>query len=95
VRPQGRDRIARSPSRVQRIRPAFYLVDRGHRGHPGAGRETPRSTASRCSVDPGRDGLPARQLGSRGDRLAYSNGILHPGRFAIVLIIAFNAEVTG
>jgi amino acid transporter len=41
-----------------------------------------------------RDGFAPRQLGSRGDRLAYSNGILFLAALAIVLIIAFKAEPT-
>ena len=41
-----------------------------------------------------RDGFLPRQLHTRGDRLAYSNGILVLAFFAIVLIIAFNADVT-
>ena len=41
-----------------------------------------------------RDGFLPRQLGSRGDRLAYSNGIVILALFAMVLIVAFNAEVT-
>src|SRR5665811_2150305 len=41
-----------------------------------------------------RDGFMPRQLGSRGDRLAYSNGILILAFMAIALIIAFDAEVT-
>jgi amino acid transporter len=40
------------------------------------------------------DGFLPRQLGSRGDRLAYSNGILILALMAIALILAFNAEVT-
>ena len=40
------------------------------------------------------DGLAPRQLGSRGDRLAYSNGILLLAIGASVLIYAFHAEVT-
>jgi amino acid transporter len=35
-----------------------------------------------------------RQLHTRGDRLAYSNGILILAAFAILLIVAFDAEVT-
>ncbi|MBB4684775.1 APC family permease [Amycolatopsis jiangsuensis] len=35
-----------------------------------------------------------RQLHTRGDRLAFSNGILFLAIFALVLIIAFDAEVT-
>jgi amino acid transporter len=35
-----------------------------------------------------------RQLHTRGDRLAFSNGILFLAIFAIVLIVAFQAEVT-
>ena len=35
-----------------------------------------------------------RQLHTRGDRLAFSNGILFLATFAIVLIVAFQAEVT-
>ena len=41
-----------------------------------------------------KDGFMPRQLGSRGDRLAYSNGIVILALMAIVLIIAFNAEPT-
>jgi amino acid transporter len=41
-----------------------------------------------------RDGFAPRQLGSRGDRLAYSNGIVFLAGLAIVLIIAFRAEPT-
>jgi amino acid transporter len=41
-----------------------------------------------------KDGYLPRQLGSRGDRLAYSNGILILAFMAIALILAFNAEVT-
>ncbi len=40
------------------------------------------------------DGYAPRQLGSRGDRLAYSNGILILAGFAIILIFAFDAEPT-
>jgi amino acid transporter len=41
-----------------------------------------------------KDGFAPRQLGSRGDRLAYSNGILILAGFAVVLIIAFQAQPT-
>ncbi len=41
-----------------------------------------------------RDGFMPRQLRSRGDRLAFSNGIIVLALFAIVLIVAFNAQVT-
>jgi hypothetical protein len=41
-----------------------------------------------------KDGFMPRQLGSRGDRLAYSNGILILAFFAIALIVAFDAQVT-
>jgi amino acid transporter len=41
-----------------------------------------------------RDGYLPRQLHTRGDRLAYSNGIILLATFAIVLIWAFDAEVT-
>jgi len=41
-----------------------------------------------------RDRYLPRQLGTRGDRLAFSNGIIILASFAIVLIIAFDAEVT-
>ena len=40
------------------------------------------------------DGLAPRALGSRGDRLAYSNGIVFLSGMAILLIWAFDAEVT-
>ncbi len=40
------------------------------------------------------DGLAPRQLGSRGDRLAYSNGILFLAVMAAILIVAFNAQPT-
>jgi len=41
-----------------------------------------------------KDGLAPRALGSRGDRLAYSNGIVFLAVMAIGLIIAFDAQVT-
>lgn len=41
-----------------------------------------------------RDGFLPRQLHSRGDRLAFSNGIILLAGFAIVLIISFDAQVT-
>lgn len=41
-----------------------------------------------------RDGYLPRQLHTRGDRLAYSNGILLLAAFAITLIIVFHANVT-
>jgi amino acid transporter len=41
-----------------------------------------------------RDGYLPRQLHTRGDRLAYSNGIILLAVFAIVLIWAFDAQVT-
>jgi amino acid transporter len=41
-----------------------------------------------------RDGFAPRALGQRGDRLAYSNGIVFLAAMAIVLILAFDAQVT-
>ena len=41
-----------------------------------------------------RDGFLPRQLHTRGDRLAYSNGIVLLAGFAVVLILGFNAQVT-
>jgi amino acid transporter len=41
-----------------------------------------------------RDGFLPRQLGSRGDRLAYSNGIVILALMAIGLIVAFQAQPT-
>ncbi|WP_146827929.1 APC family permease [Aeromicrobium flavum] len=41
-----------------------------------------------------RDGFLPRQLHTRGDRLAFSNGILTLAAAAAVLIVAFDAEVT-
>lgn len=41
-----------------------------------------------------RDGYLPRQLHTRGDRLSYSNGILALAFFAIVLIIAYQADVS-
>ncbi|HET8601429.1 MAG TPA: APC family permease [Segeticoccus sp.] len=41
-----------------------------------------------------RDGFLPRQLRTRGDRLAYSNGIMILAAGAIVLIVAFDAQVT-
>ena len=41
-----------------------------------------------------RDGYAPRALGSRGDRLAYSNGILFLAILAIVLIQAFDAQTS-
>lgn len=41
-----------------------------------------------------RDGFLPRQLHTRGDRLAFSNGIILLAVAAVVLIVAFQAEVT-
>ena len=41
-----------------------------------------------------KDGYAPRALGARGDRLAYSNGIVFLAVMAIVLIVAFDAETT-
>ena len=41
-----------------------------------------------------RDGYMPRQLGARGDRLAYSNGILFLAVMSSLLVIAFDAQVT-
>ncbi|KRB75870.1 DNA-binding protein [Nocardioides sp. Root190] len=41
-----------------------------------------------------KDRLAPRALGSRGDRLAYSNGIVFLAAMAIILIWAFDAETT-
>ena len=41
-----------------------------------------------------KDGYAPRALGSRGDRLAYSNGIVFLAVMAIILIVAFDAETT-
>ncbi len=41
-----------------------------------------------------KDGLAPRALGSRGDRLAYSNGIVFLAAMAIALIVVFDAQVT-
>jgi len=41
-----------------------------------------------------RDGFLPRQLHTRGDRLAFSNGILFLAGFAVLLIIAFHASPT-
>ncbi len=41
-----------------------------------------------------RDGYLPRQLHTRGDRLAFSNGILLLSGFAILLIVAFQASPT-
>ncbi|SDS18339.1 Amino acid transporter [Nocardioides scoriae] len=41
-----------------------------------------------------KDGLMPRAFGSRGDRLAYSNGIVFLAFMAIVLIVAFDAQTT-
>ncbi|WP_322779258.1 APC family permease [Frankia sp. Cas4] len=41
-----------------------------------------------------RDGYLPRQLHTRGDRLAFSNGIITLAALAILLIVAFDAEVT-
>ena len=41
-----------------------------------------------------RDGFAPRALGSRGDRLAYSNGIVFLAVMAIILIVLFDAQTT-
>jgi hypothetical protein len=42
-----------------------------------------------------RDGYLPRQLHTRGDRLAYSNGIVVLAGLAILLVVVYQAEVTG
>ncbi len=42
-----------------------------------------------------RDGYLPRQLHTRGDRLAYSNGILSLAALAIVLVVIYQAQVSG
>lgn len=42
-----------------------------------------------------KDGYLPRQLHTRGDRLAYSNGILSLALFAVLLVIAYQADVSG
>jgi amino acid transporter len=42
-----------------------------------------------------RDGYLPRQLHTRGDRLAFSNGILTLAGLAIVLVVAYQADVSG
>lgn len=42
-----------------------------------------------------RDGYLPRQLHTRGDRLAYSNGILTLAAAAIVLVVSYQADVSG
>ena len=41
-----------------------------------------------------RDGYLPRQLGKRGDRLVFSNGVVLLAALAVLLIIAFDADVT-
>lgn len=41
-----------------------------------------------------RDGFLPRQLHTRGDRLAYSNGILALSAMAVLLVVVFRADVT-
>jgi amino acid transporter len=41
-----------------------------------------------------KDGYMPRQLASRGDRLAYNNGIMILAFLAIILVVVFDAEVT-
>ena len=41
-----------------------------------------------------RDGFLPRQLHTRGDRLAYSNGIITLAVLAVILVVSFNAEVS-
>ena len=41
-----------------------------------------------------RDGYLPRQLAKRGDRLVFSNGVVLLAGLAVVLIVAFNADVT-
>ncbi len=42
-----------------------------------------------------RDGYLPRQLHTRGDRLAFSNGILTLAGLAIILVIVYQADVSG
>ena len=42
-----------------------------------------------------RDGYLPRQLHTRGDRLAFSNGILTLAGLAVILVIVYQADVSG
>ena len=94
LRPAHRDRADRRAASSTTSRPASTSSSPSP-ASSWCSPPTPRSTASRCSArsSPRTASLP-RALGSRGDRLAYSNGIVFLAVMAIVLILAFDAEVT-
>ena len=67
--------------------PGFYFVVATTGDHPGPGRNTAFNGFPVLGSILAQDGYLPRQLGSRGDRLAYSNGIVflavlrdHPDR---------------
>ena len=95
LRPAHRDQPARERGLLRRDAPAVLRRRSPSPGSSSSWRRTPPSTASRCSGSIlARDGYLPRQLHTRGDRLAYSNGIVLLAGFAIVLIVAFDAQVT-
>src|SRR3954463_474414 len=78
----------------QGFSPAFYLVAAATGGIPGLAPNTAFNGFPVLSSILARDGYLPRQLHTRGDRLAYSNGIGLLAPFAILLIVAFDAQVT-
>jgi hypothetical protein len=67
---------------------------RRDRDHPGARRQHRVQRLPGARLHPRSRRLPAPPTAHRGDRLAFSNGIIILAGFAIVLILAFDAEVT-
>ena len=97
----GRTYVRRPPSASRPARcsttsrPASTSSIGGHDASSCSWPRTPRSTASRCSARSWpRTATCPGSCYTRGDRLAFSNGIVILAALAIVLIVAFNAEVT-
>ena len=80
--------IAQIAARRLRRLPAGLLLRRHRdRRDPGAGRQHRVQRVPGARLDPRQGRLAPRALGSRGDRLAYSNGIVFLAVMAIVLIV--------
>ena len=70
-------------------------ADRGHDGHPDHGGQHLFRRLPAPERAAGHDGFLPRQLAFRGSRLVYSRGIVALALIACLLIIVFQASVTG
>lgn len=91
---EGDDRATRA--RGVRLVPTRVLRRHRHRPDPAAGRQHGLQRVPRCWARYSRRTwyLPRQLQHTRGDRLAFSNGILFLAIAAIIFVVAFGAQVT-